>query len=51
MNKQKLASTIWESANEMRSKIEANEYRISSLDSFFINTSLRARYAFSVQNK
>lgn len=27
MNKQKLASTIWESANEMRSKIEANEYK------------------------
>lgn len=27
MNKQQLASTIWESANEMRSKIEANEYK------------------------
>ncbi|HAE61348.1 MAG TPA: type I restriction-modification system subunit M [Eubacteriaceae bacterium] len=27
MNKQKLASTIWESANQMRSKIEANEYK------------------------
>jgi len=27
MNKQKLASTIWQSANEMRSKIEANEYK------------------------
>lgn len=27
MNKQKLAATIWESANEMRSKIEANEYK------------------------
>lgn len=26
MNKQQLASTIWESANQMRSKIEANEY-------------------------
>ena len=25
MNKQQLASTIWESANQMRSKIEANE--------------------------
>lgn len=27
MNKQQLAATIWESANEMRSKIEANEYK------------------------
>ena len=27
MNKQKLANRIWESANKMRSKIEANEYK------------------------
>lgn len=27
MNKQQLAATIWESANQMRSKIEANEYK------------------------
>ncbi|MEE3471471.1 MAG: type I restriction-modification system subunit M [Butyrivibrio hungatei] len=27
MNKQQLAAKIWESANEMRSKIEANEYK------------------------
>lgn len=27
MNKQQLANTIWESANKMRSKIEANEYK------------------------
>ena len=27
MNKQHLASTIWQSANQMRSKIEANEYK------------------------
>ncbi|MGX9161907.1 type I restriction-modification system subunit M [Priestia megaterium] len=27
MNKQELASKIWESANKMRSKIEANEYK------------------------
>lgn len=27
MNKQKLAAKIWESANNMRSKIEANEYK------------------------
>lgn len=27
MNKQQLASAIWEAANKMRSKIEANEYK------------------------
>ena len=27
MNKQQLASKIWESANKMRSKIEASEYK------------------------
>ena len=27
MNKQQLASKIWNSANKMRSKIEANEYK------------------------
>ena len=27
MNKQQLASKIWESANKMRSKIEAGEYK------------------------
>lgn len=27
MNKQQLAAKIWESANNMRSKIEANEYK------------------------
>ncbi|MDN5357788.1 MAG: type restriction enzyme protein, partial [Candidatus Methanomethylophilaceae archaeon] len=27
MNKQQLASKIWESANKMRSKIEANKYK------------------------
>ena len=27
MNKQQLVSTIWQSANQMRSKIEANEYK------------------------
>ena len=27
MNKQQLASKIWASANKMRSKIEANEYK------------------------
>lgn len=27
MNKQQLAATIWASANKMRSKIEANDYK------------------------
>lgn len=27
MNKQQFATKIWESANKMRSKIEANEYK------------------------
>ena len=27
MNKQQLAAKIWASANKMRSKIEANEYK------------------------
>ena len=27
MNKQQLANKIWQSANQMRSKIEANEYK------------------------
>lgn len=27
MNKQQLAAKIWESANKMRSKIEADEYK------------------------
>ena len=27
MNKQQLAAKIWESANEMRSKIDANDYK------------------------
>ena len=27
MNKQQLAKKIWQSANKMRSKIEANEYK------------------------
>jgi type I restriction enzyme M protein len=27
VNKQQLAAKIWDSANQMRSKIEANEYK------------------------
>ena len=35
MNKQQLAAKIWESANKMRSKIEANEYKDYILDFIF----------------
>jgi len=36
MNKQQLASKIWESANKMRSKIEANEYKDYILGFIFL---------------
>jgi len=39
MNKQQLAAKIWESANQMRSKIEANEYKDYILGFIFTNTS------------
>ena len=35
MNKQQLASKIWESANKMRLKIEANEYKYYILSFIF----------------
>ena len=41
MNKQQLASKIWESANKMRSKIEANEYKDYILGFIFYNSSLQ----------
>ena len=37
MNKQQLASTIWESANQMRSKLEANDYKDFILGFIFLN--------------
>lgn len=39
MNKQQLANKIWESANKMRSKIEANEYKIICL---FLSTNAKS---------
>lgn len=35
MNKQQLALKIWNSANKMRSKIEANEYKVYILGFIF----------------
>lgn len=43
MNKQQLAAKIWESANKMRSKIEANEYKDYILGLFFISIFLKKR--------
>lgn len=37
MNKQQLAQKIWASANQMRSKIEAGEYKDFILGFIFIN--------------
>lgn len=37
MNKQQLAAKIWESANKMRSKIEANEYYEYLIEKFAAN--------------
>lgn len=49
MNKQQLASKIWESANKMRSKIEANEYKDYILGfifyKFLSNKELKTLYA------
>jgi len=36
MNKQQLAAKIWQSANKMRSKIEANEYKRLYLGLYFL---------------
>ena len=44
MNKQQLAAKIWESANKMRSKIEANEYKDYILG--FINSFLITKCSF-----
>ena len=43
MNKQQLASKIWESANKMRSKIEANEYKDYILASSSTSSSPRPK--------
>ena len=44
MNKQQLASTIWESANQMHSKIEANEYKGVILGFIHPNRHLNRHY-------
>ena len=41
MNKQQLAAKIWQSANKMRSKIEANEYKDYILGFYFLQIFVR----------
>ncbi|MCY1151224.1 MAG: type I restriction-modification system subunit M [Sphaerochaetaceae bacterium] len=51
MNKQQLAATIWESANKMRSKIEANEYKDYILGFIFYKYLSDKEVKFLVDNQ
>lgn len=51
MNKQQLANKIWESANKMRSKIEANEYKDYILGFIFYKFLSRSVSSDSVISK
>jgi len=51
MNKQQLASKIWESANQMRSKIEANEYKDYILGFIFYKFLSEKQIAFCKSKK
>lgn len=51
MNKQQLASTIWQSANQMRSKIEANEYKDYILGFMFYKYAQSCRSFFEYDIK
>jgi len=50
MNKQQLAAKIWESANQMRSKIEANEYKDYILGFIFYKYLSEAQIRFAKKN-
>lgn len=50
MNKQQLASKIWESANRMRSKIEANEYKDYILGFMFYKYLSDTQTKFLIRN-
>lgn len=50
MNKQQLASKIWESANRMRSKIEANEYKDYILGFIFYKFLSEKEEAYLIKN-
>ncbi len=51
MNKQQLANKIWESANKMRSKIEANEYKDFILGFMFYKYLSDKEIQFSLDKK
>uniref|UniRef100_UPI003B968DA1 type I restriction-modification system subunit M n=1 Tax=Photobacterium leiognathi TaxID=553611 RepID=UPI003B968DA1 len=51
MNKQQLASKIWESANQMRSKIEANDYKDYILGFIFYKFLSDKQVQFLVKNE
>jgi type I restriction enzyme M protein len=51
MNKQQLAATIWESANKMRSKIEANEYKDYILGFIFYKYLSDKEVKFLIENE
>lgn len=50
MNKQQLAAKIWESANQMRSKIEANDYKDYILGFIFYKFLSDKQVQFLLQN-
>lgn len=50
MNKQQLAAKIWESANQMRSKIEANEYKDYILGFIFYKYLSDKQIQFALKN-
>lgn len=50
MNKQQLASKIWESANKMRSKIEANEYKDYILGFIFYKFLSDSQVKYLIEN-
>jgi len=51
MNKQQLAAKIWESANKMRSKIDAGEYKDYILGFMFYKFLSDKEYKFLIDNK
>ncbi|WP_271405378.1 DUF6483 family protein [Tenacibaculum soleae] len=51
MNKQQLANKIWESANQMRSKIEANEYKDYILGFIFYKYLSEQQHKFLVKEE
>src|SRR5690554_5884925 len=51
MNKQQLAAKIWESANAMRSKIEANEYKDYILGFIFYKFLSDSQEQFLLKNQ